>query len=102
MLALQEIFPDHIIYCDLMRKSFFDRYSKEIHDTIRSLGTSFTDLTDYPEGSFLDNGYEAISKVSIPMYAAQNGGLDIPVFVLRLFMRTLMNGYNIWRFAYSR
>jgi methyltransferase (TIGR00027 family) len=102
MLALQEIFPHHVVYCDLMRKSFFDRYSREIHETIRSLGTTFTDLTEYPEGMFLDNGYSAVSKTSIPLFAAQHGGLDVPSIILRLFMRTLMNGYNIWRFEYSR
>jgi len=100
--AIQEIFPHHIVYCDLMRKTFFDRYSKEIHETIRSLGATFADLTDYPEGLFLDNGYATVSKASVPLYAAQHGGLGVPTFVLRVFMRTLMNGYNIWRFEYSR
>lgn len=99
--ALQQLFPHHVIYCDLMRKTFFDRYSKEIHDTIRSLGATFTELTDYPEGLFLDNGYTTVSKASVPLYAAQHGGMGIPTFVLRVFMRTLMNGYNIWRFEYS-
>jgi methyltransferase (TIGR00027 family) len=100
--ALRQIFPDHIVYCDLMRKSFFDRYSKEIHETIRSLGAVFTDMTDYPEGLFLDNGYTTVSRASIPLYAAQYGGLNVPALMLRVFMRTLMNGYNIWRFEYSR
>jgi methyltransferase (TIGR00027 family) len=102
LLALKEIFPDHVVYCDLMTKTFFDRYSKEVHDIIRSLGASFTELSDYPEGLFLDNGYSTVSKISIPLYAAQHGGLGVPTFIMRIFMRPLMNGYNIWRFEHSR
>jgi hypothetical protein len=102
LLALKEIFPDHVVYCDLMTKTFFDRYSKEVHDTIRSLGAAFTELSDYPEGLFLDNGYSTVSKISIPLYAAQHGGLGVPTFIMRIFMRPLMNGYNIWRFEHSR
>ena len=99
--ALIEIFPDHVVYCDLMNKTFFDKYSKKIHETIRSLGATFTELSDYPEGLFLDNGYRSVSKASIPLYAAQYGGLGVPTFILRTFMRPLMNGYNIWRFEHS-
>jgi methyltransferase (TIGR00027 family) len=101
MQTLQESFPKHIVYCDLMRKSFFDRYSQEVHQKIRGLGTTFVDMTEYPEGEFLDHGYKTISQVSIPLYAAQYGGLGIPVFVLKYFLKTLKNGYNICRFQYG-
>ena len=100
--ALKEIFPDHLVYCDLMSKTFFDRYSSKVHETIRSLGATFTELSDYPEGLFLDNGYKTVSKASIPLYAAQYGGLGVPAFMMRIFMRPLMTGYNIWRFEHSR
>ncbi len=102
VLSLQEIFPHHTIYCDLMRKSFFDRYSRELHEKIRSLGTSFTELSEYPEGLMLDNGYKALSSQSVPLYAAQHGGIDIPSFVVKYFLKTLRNGYTIERFEYSR
>ena len=102
MLSLQDIFPHHTVYCDLMRKSFFDRYSGEVHEKIRSLGTTFTELSEYPEGLLLDNGYKTLSSQSIPLYAAQYGGIDIPFFVVKYFLKTLRNGYQIWRFEYSR
>ena len=100
--AIREIFPEHIVYCDLMSKAFFDRYSTKIHETIRALGATFTELSDYPEGLFLDNGYTTVSKVSIPLYAAQYGGLGVPAFIMRIFMRPLMTGYNIWRFEHLK
>ncbi|MGC1241934.1 MAG: class I SAM-dependent methyltransferase [Chryseosolibacter sp.] len=98
--VLQQTFPEHIIYCDLMRKSFFERYSKPIHEKIVGLGASFTDLREQPEDLFLENGYKLSSCTSIPLYAAKHANLDIPAFVVRYFMKTLRDGYRLWQFRY--
>lgn len=100
--TLKEIFPNHIVYCDLMRQSFFERYSKTIHKKILSLGASFTDISEQPESLFLDNGYKPLSTVSIPLYAADHGNLNIPSFVVRYFLKTLSRGYSNWRFEFKR
>jgi methyltransferase (TIGR00027 family) len=99
---LQTMFPNHIVYCDLMRKSFFERYSRSIHEKILSLGASFTDLSDQPETLFLDNGYKTLSCSSIPLYAASHADVGIPAFMIRYFMKTLRTGYCIWRFGFSQ
>ena len=99
---LQKIFPKHIVYCDLMRHTFFERYSKPVHEKIVALGTTFTDLSDQPETLFLSNGYTMASCLSIPLYAAQHGNIGIPSFMVRYFLRTLRDGYRIYRFEYAR
>lgn len=99
--GLQGIFPHHIVYCDLMRRSFFERYSKKIHEKILSLGATFTDISEHPENLFLDNGYKPLSYVSIPLSAAY-GNLGIPSFLVRYFFKTLRNGYSNWRFEFRR
>ena len=85
--GLQKIFPDHVVYCDLMRKSFFERYSKKIHNKILSLGASFTDLTEHPENLFLESGYKSLSCTSIPLQAARHGNVTIPSFLYSIFSR---------------
>jgi hypothetical protein len=82
-----------------MRKSFFERYSRNIHEKILSLGASFTDLSQHPEKLFLDNGYKTLSCSSIPLYAARHADVGIPPFIIRYFMKTLRTGYCIWRFG---
>ena len=98
--TLQKTFPRHIIYCDLMRKSFFERYGKPVHEKIVQLGTSFTDLREQPENLFLENGYKLTSCTSIALFAAKYANLDIPAFIVRFFLKTLRNGYCIWEFRY--
>lgn len=98
--VLQQTFPKHIIYCDLMRKSFFERYSKPVHEKIVRLGARFTDLHEQPENIFFENGYELSSCTSIPLFAAKHANLDIPAFVVRFFLKTLRNGYCLWQFRY--
>ena len=100
--ALQKIFPNQVVYSDLMRKSFFERYSKPVHEKILSLGASFIEMMEHPENIFLDNGYKTLSCTSIPLYAARHGNLDIPAFVVRYFLKTLRDGYCIWKFEFLR
>lgn len=100
--TLQKIFPNHVVHCDLMRLSFFERYSKELHKKILSLGASFTALTEYPENLFLENGYKTLSCTSIPLSAAQHGNVGIPSFIVRYFLRTLRDGYCVWRFEFMK
>jgi methyltransferase (TIGR00027 family) len=100
ILNLQKLFPHHIVYCDLMRLSFFEKYSKEVHDKILSLGASFTDLKEQPDDLFTDNGYTRLSSTSVPLYAVQHANSGIGVFLIKYFLKTLREGYRICRFEY--
>lgn len=100
--GLQKIFPNHVVYCDLMRVSFFEKYSKQLHKKILSLGASFTALTEHPENLFLERGYKTVSCTSIPLTAAQHGNVGIPTFFVRYFLKTLRDGYSIWRFEFQK
>jgi methyltransferase (TIGR00027 family) len=99
--TLQSHFKNNVIYCDLMRNSFFKRYSQDVHEKIKALGASFTDMIEHPEQLFLDYGYQALSKTSIPLYAASHSRIGIPPFMVRYVLGTLRNGYCIWKFEYS-
>jgi methyltransferase (TIGR00027 family) len=95
---LKKLFPNHVLYCDLMRQSFFEKYSRPIHERIVALGTSFTDIVQNPEQLFLKNNYKTISHTSIPLYAARRASLGIPPFMIQYFLKTLREGYQVWQF----
>lgn len=100
--ALQLHFKSHVIYCDLMRESFFNRYSQEVHKKIQALGASFRSMVEQPERLFLDSGYRVLFQTSIPLYAARNAKIGIPAFIVRFFLGTLRDGYCIWKFEYVK
>ena len=93
--TLAERFPHHTLYCDLMRKRFFETYSRAIHERIVGLGTTFTAMEDDPERLFMEQGYELVEQVSVALHAANHGNLGIPAFAVRYFMTTLRDGYRI-------
>jgi hypothetical protein len=84
-----------------MRNSFFKRYSQDVHEKIKALGASFTDMVDHPEQLFRDLGYRVSSQTSIPLYAASHSRIGIPPFMIRYFLPSLRNGYCIWKFEYT-
>jgi len=88
-------FPHHTIYCDLMRKRFFEKYSRDIHVKIAGMGATFTDLEETPERLFTGNGYTMVDSASVPLRSIAYGNLGIPAFAIRYFMSMLRNGYVI-------
>ena len=98
--TLRKLFSRHFVYCDLMRQSFFEHYSQDLHDQIVSIGAAFTDMGETPERVFIDAGYRPLTRASIPLHAAKLGGFGIPPFVIRWFLGTLRRGYCIWKFGY--
>ncbi|RKI17259.1 class I SAM-dependent methyltransferase [Corallococcus sp. AB030] len=99
MLAvLQQVFPHHAVYCDLMRESFQREYSADIHAVLASMGASFQDMTDTPESLFLEAGYTAASSTSVPQRALELAGKRVPAFLVRRFMQPVRDGYRIWKF----
>lgn len=97
LLAAQ--FPHHTVYCDLMRKTFFERAGRDIHVKITGMGATFTDIGERPEQQFLDAGYLMRSLESIPLYSVQHGDIGIPAFVVRWLMPWLRDGYQVGVFT---
>ena len=95
LATLAAKFPHHTIYCDLMRKGFFEKYSRDIHEKIVGMGATFTDMMEEPERLFTDAGYQQRSLESATLYAAQHGDVGIPAFVIRWLMPQLREGYQV-------
>lgn len=93
--TVTERFSHHTVYCDLMRKGFFERYSRPIHEKIVGMGATFTDMEETPEHLFTDLGYTMIDRASVTLYGVTFGNAGVPAFVVRYFMPTLREGYVI-------
>jgi methyltransferase (TIGR00027 family) len=96
--TLGSLFPRHVLYCDLMRQSFFEKYGRDIHERIVGLGTTFRDLSDEPERIFMDAGYTMKERTSIPLRTAERQGDRMTGFLVRWLLGTLRDGYCVVRF----
>lgn len=98
LAALRSVFPRHVVYCELMTRSFFERYSRELHEKLVALGASFRDMSDTPETLFTNAGYRSLGHTSILLRAAEQAALGVPPFLVRWILWGLRDGYRVWRF----
>ncbi len=93
--AIETLFPNHTLICDLLTKRFFNFFSRKLHSKLSGLGANFNFMPKNPQGIFLQNGYTQQEKISIVQTAIDKGNIKIP-FVPWLFMKnTLRWGYTI-------
>jgi methyltransferase (TIGR00027 family) len=97
--TLSARFPKHVVYCDLMRQRFFEKYSRDVHEKVVGLGATFTDMVEQPEQVFRAAGYTMRHLDSVPLYAASRRDIGIPYFLIRWVLTTVRNGYQIGVFA---
>jgi methyltransferase (TIGR00027 family) len=100
--ALAARFPAHTVYCDLMRKRFFEKYSRGLHEKIVGMGTRFKDMVEEPERLFTERGYQTVALDSVPLYCVERKDFGVPAFLVKYVMRTLRNGYLIGAFRAMR
>lgn len=99
MHTLQKLFPKHALVCDLMTGRFLGKHSRTTHEKIKSMGATFSKLSERPAKIFTDDGYKHISSQSVALFAAERGLLGRPAFLVRFIVRRLMrvlrDGYTI-------
>jgi methyltransferase (TIGR00027 family) len=106
--TIQDLFPKHVLYCDLMTKKFFTRFAQRIHAKLIASGGMFTARPDFPEAIFTRHDYKPIERIPMFKRARELGILrdevKIPLFVswllLYLFLRDL-DGYAVHRLNFE-
>jgi hypothetical protein len=81
-----------------MSGQFFRKYSYKIHEKIKALGAQFSYTSENPTMLFLKAGYLQKEKKSTVLAATELGLLNIPVFLLKWFLPTLLEGYAVYKF----
>ena len=100
--ALTTLFPKHVLFCDLMNRKFFKKFSTDIHKKLVEHGTTFTDLAEEPDRLFLDFGYTKRASISIPQTTIDLKLLRVPWLVRKLVFGKLISGYSFYHFTYGR
>jgi O-methyltransferase involved in polyketide biosynthesis len=100
LTTLITLFPNHILFCDLMSKKFFDKFGKSLHERLKARGASFTDMMDDPPALFLKYKYQQVAKVSTIKKSVELGLAKLPKLAL-LLLGKLVYGYSVYKFAYN-
>ena len=96
--TLHRLFPQHKLVCDLMNRSFFEKYGRTIHEKLTGMGASFKFTADKPEEVFVQNGYRRVAVFSIVEKSMEFQSNKIAQFMLKTVFRTLARGYAIYVF----
>jgi hypothetical protein len=99
--VLTRLFPKHVLFCDLINKRFFEKFSGEIHRKLREHGAVFKDMTDDPDHLFIAKGYKKQSVTGIPQAAHDLGIIKIPWFVRKFVFGKLINGFAVYHFTHG-
>jgi methyltransferase (TIGR00027 family) len=101
---VQEAFPRHALMCDLIDKTFIERFmNANMRQQLDEIGSPFKLREDHPEQLFLDRGYgTAGTPVSIAARTRDfKLGPPVPKLLLNTALKSLRDGYRVWAFEHE-
>lgn len=103
--TLQEIFPNHMLLCDLQTLFFFHTFNNKFQKILSKLGSPLKISSDFPELVFLKFDYEIEEKISIldktMKYAKLSFAQIIIKFILNTVYKKVKDGYSVYLFRKS-
>jgi methyltransferase (TIGR00027 family) len=105
---LQQLFPRHLLLCDLMNKRFFDAFAHSVHEQLTAAGARFSERPEDPAALFLEHDY--VETARIPMFerTVQMGVLwkraRTPNLIARILLalfREAFAGFAVHRFSFG-
>jgi methyltransferase (TIGR00027 family) len=99
--TLTTLFPEHVLFCDLMNKKFFEKYGGPIHKKLSEHGAVFKDMSDEPDKIFIANGYRRSSATGTLQAVHDLGLIRIPWFVRKFVFGKLITGYAVYQFTHG-
>ena len=107
--TIQDLFPKHTLYCDLMTKKFFTRFAQSVHSKLVASGGRFSERPDSPGKIFAQHHYKTIEQTPMFRRAGELGILwdevKIPKFVCELMLNVFLkdlNGYAVHRLGFEK
>lgn len=98
LATLVRLFPNHLVLCDLQTRTFLARYGRKLARDLHESGATFGWPSDTPEALFLERGYRALERISIPQRGAELGSTGAPPSFLLKLLPSLRDGYCVWAF----
>lgn len=91
----KQLFPKHLLICDLLTQQFFSRYSYRLHKKLKDFGAVFQFKHKVPQNFVLQHGYLLQQKISVIQAGIDEGNLPIPKFLQWLFQHDIQHGYTV-------
>jgi methyltransferase (TIGR00027 family) len=99
--ALHEAYPGHTLLCDLHTRNFMERFGKDLSRQIGALGATLKFLVDEPSLIFHQAGYRLASSISIIGKSLEYANAGVMLFFISWFLRSLLDGYQVYVFEAS-
>ncbi len=100
--TLTSLFRKHRVFCDLMNKKFFEKFSQPIHKKLAEHGAVFKDIAEEPANLFSQYGYLKKEQISIPQAIHDVGLMHIPWIIRKFVFGKLAAGYSVYHFSYDK
>lgn len=96
---LIETFPAHTLVCELLTKTFIERFMHaNTYNQPAALGSEFKMLLDRPEDLFYGMGYQSSISTSVVGRAARLKALTLPGPFAARMLPAMRDGYRVYRF----
>lgn len=92
---LQQLFPHHILICDLMTQSFKNRMSGSLRKVLHEMGAYFKLDLKNPQQFIEQQNYVLQQSISIPQTAIDKGNLKIPKWIYWFLKNQFLKGYTV-------
>jgi methyltransferase (TIGR00027 family) len=99
--TLTRVFPNHVVFCDLVTRTFLRRHARNVVKLLRELGAEFSASNDTPDALFHELGYETREQISVVLRGAALGAPGAPPRWVVRRLRSLRNGYCVWAFEHA-
>ena len=96
IVTLGRLFPRHVVFCDLLTRTFLARYGRGLVRFLRERNAEFAASSDRPEELFHELGYRTRAQVSIPERAVELGAEGAPPAFLVRILPGFRLGYCVW------
>ena len=93
--TLRQTFPGVTLICDLMNRTFAEKYAMAFRQVLRTLGTDFTPQKADPGRTIEEEGFAEVRRISIVGRARELGVIRIPGLLFHTLLRGLRDGYGI-------
>jgi methyltransferase (TIGR00027 family) len=98
LTAVGRLFPQHVVVCDLLTRTFLARYARSLVRFLRAMDAEFAASSDHPEALFHELGYRTRERISIPARGAALGAAGAPPAWLVGLLPGFRDGYCVWLF----
>jgi len=92
---LKQLFPNHILICDLVTKSFKNRMSGSLRKVLNEMGAYFKLDVNNPQQFIEHQNYVLQQSISIPQTAIEKGNLKIPKWIYWFLKNQFLKGYTV-------